>query len=158
MFCLAISLFLPLVLLGVNPIAEDWKAGTAIVKITPDVPVQMSGYASRTKPYEGINDDLYAKALALEDSQGHKGVIITSDLIGFTASISEPICKRISLRTGLKRENILITSIHTHSAPTLSLDPKPRENYPADDARNTANYTKSLQNKVADLAVRALVK
>jgi neutral ceramidase len=138
--------------------SDTWKAGIAIVKITPDVPLQMSGYASRIKPYEGINDDIYAKVLALEDSQGHKGVIITSDLIGFTAAISEPICKRISLRTNLKRENILITSIHTHSAPTLSLDSKPRENYPADDARNTANYTKSLQNKIADMVVRALVK
>jgi neutral ceramidase len=136
---------------------EVWKVGIAIVKITPDVPLQMSGYASRIKPYEGINDDIYAKALALEDTQGHKGVIITSDLIGFTAPVSEPICKRITQRTRLKRENILITSIHTHSAPTLSLDPKSRENYPAEDARNTAKYTKALQDKIADLAVRALV-
>src|SRR5258708_10318301 len=107
------ALLVPLALLFAGGVEEGWKAGVAIVKITPDVPVQMSGYSSRTKPFEGINDDLYAKALALEDSQGHKGVIITSDLIGFTAAISEPICNRISLMTGLTRAHILITSIHT---------------------------------------------
>ena len=37
---------------------DIWKAGIAVVKITPDVPLQMSGYASRTKPYEGIVQNL----------------------------------------------------------------------------------------------------
>jgi neutral ceramidase len=140
------------------PADNDWKAGLASVKITPDDPVQMSGYASRTRPFERVNDDLYAKALALEDGQGHRGVIITSDLIGFGAAIAEPICERIAARTGLKREQILLNSIHTHSAPTLSLDESARENYPAEDARRTAAYTRGLQDKIVDLVVRALEK
>src|SRR5262245_35621593 len=96
-------LLLPFVIsfeLGNIQANDTWKAGIAVVKITPEAPLQMSGYASRIKPYEGINDDIYAKALALQDSQGHKAVIITTDLIGFTAPISDPIAKRISDRTG----------------------------------------------------------
>src|SRR5262245_8050858 len=33
--------------------AADWKAGAARVKITPERPMWMSGYASRTGPAEG---------------------------------------------------------------------------------------------------------
>src|SRR5262249_34403447 len=73
-----------------------------------------------------------------------------------TAEIAEPICKQICDKTRLKREQILLTSIHTHSAPTLSLDPSAREGFSAEDAQHTADYTKSLQSKVVDAAVRSL--
>src|SRR5437773_2916710 len=131
-----------LVSLGGAPVDDDWKVGLASVKITPDEPVQMSGYASRTKPFEKVNDDIFAKALALEDAQGHRAVIVTSDLIGFRAGIAEPMCERIAAKTGLAREQILLNSIHTHSAPTLSLDATPRDNFPAEDAQRTAAYTR----------------
>ncbi|HXX92837.1 MAG TPA: neutral/alkaline non-lysosomal ceramidase N-terminal domain-containing protein [Planctomycetota bacterium] len=140
------------------PAEGDWKVGLASVKITPEEPVQMSGYASRIKPFEKVNDDLYAKAIALEDAQGHRAVLITSDLIGFKGEIADPICERIGAKTGLKREEILLNSIHTHSAPSLSLDENPRDATPAEDARRTAAYTRGLQDKVVELAVRALGK
>jgi hypothetical protein len=53
----------------------EWKAGLATVKITPEKPVPMAGYASRTKPFEKVEQDIYAKALALEDRQGHRAVL-----------------------------------------------------------------------------------
>src|SRR5688500_9091805 len=80
---------------------EAWKVGIASVKITPDEPLQMAGYASRKKPFEKVNDDLYAKALALEDAHGQRALIITTDLIGFKASLAEPICREIGAKTGL---------------------------------------------------------
>src|SRR5207249_7377452 len=73
-------------------------------------------------------------------------------------SLADPICRQIMEKTELKREQILLTSIHTHSAPTLSLDPTPREGQPAEDARRTSEYTRSLLQKVADVTVRALAK
>src|SRR5205807_3732042 len=39
----------------------EWKVGLAEIKITPEMPVAMSGYASRTKPFEKVATDLYAK-------------------------------------------------------------------------------------------------
>ena len=140
------------------PADDDWRIGLASVKITPDEPLQMSGYASRTKPFEKVNDDLNAKAIAFEDAQGHRGVIVTTDLIGFRAGIAEPMCERICEKTGLKREQILLNSIHTHSAPTLSLDESARDNFPAEDAKRTAAWTRGLQDKVVDLVQRALAK
>ena len=53
-----------------QPAEGDWKVGLAQIKITPEQPVFLAGYASRNKPFEKITADLYAKALALEDRDG----------------------------------------------------------------------------------------
>jgi hypothetical protein len=45
-----------------------WKAGTASVIITPEQSTWMAGYAFRNRPSEGKAQDLFAKALALEDA------------------------------------------------------------------------------------------
>src|SRR5947207_270814 len=74
----------------------EWKVGLAQVKITPEQPIFLAGYASRTKPFDKVAADLFAKALVLEDREGHRAVLVTSDLIGFHAAIAEPICQRIT--------------------------------------------------------------
>ena len=50
--------------------AQDapWKVGLASVKITPEHPLFMAGYASRNKPFESVHDDLYAKAMVLKQA------------------------------------------------------------------------------------------
>ena len=62
------------------------QIGLARVKITPEEPIRMAGYASRNKPSEGVLLDLYAKAMALEDEQGERAVVITADVIGYSAT------------------------------------------------------------------------
>src|SRR5260370_17641445 len=86
----------------------EWKVGLAEVKITPERPVSLAGYASRNHPFEKVATHLYAKALSLEDRDGHVAVIMTTDLIGLTAAIAEPIWERLPAKTGLKREQILL--------------------------------------------------
>jgi neutral ceramidase len=133
----------------------EWKLGLAQTSITPEVPVFMAGYASRNKPFEKVETPLFAKAMALEDPRGGFAILITSDLIGFRASIAEPICQRICEKTGLRRDQILINSSHTHTGPTLSLDESARESMTAEDARRTVAYTRQLQDKVVEIAVQA---
>ena len=60
----------------------EWKVAFASVKITPEQPVSLAGYASRTEPFEKVEQDLYAKALCLEDRNGQVAVLVTTDLIG----------------------------------------------------------------------------
>src|SRR5262245_20430106 len=100
----------------------EWKVGVAHVKITPDQPVFLSGYAARNKPFAKVEADIYAKALVLEDRTGHKAAIVTSDLLGFPAAVAEPICERICAKTGWKRKQILLNSSHTHAAPLIGLN------------------------------------
>jgi hypothetical protein len=133
-----------------------WQVGLAQAKITPEQPVLLAGYANRTKPFEKVAADLYVKVLALEDAGGHKAVIVTSDLLGFPAAVAEPICQRISERTGLKRDDILLNSSHTHSAPMLSLTP-PKE-APGGEGLRTIDYTRQLQDRVVETVVQALAR
>ena len=130
----------------------EWKVGLARVKITPQEPLFMAGYASRNKPFEGIEGELYAKAMAFEDREGHRAVIVTSDLIGFTAKVAEPICEQISAKTGLQRAQVLLNSSHTHTGPTLN----PGANQPSADAQRTEAYTCRLQEQVVALVEQAL--
>ncbi len=133
----------------------EWKAGLASVKITPQVPVMMSGYANRIKPFERVVQDIYAKALVLEDQNGQRGVIVTCDLIGMRQSFAEPLAERIREKTGLRREQILFTWAHNHAGPTLGFKETPGPGVAAADAKNTVAYTKWLQDQLLELVVKA---
>ncbi len=133
-----------------------WKVGTARAKITPPYPVRMAGYASRTQPFDGVEADLFAKALALTDERGGRAVLITSDLIGFPADVAEPICERISKATGLKRSQILISSSHTHTGPSTTTETKIEGDQASDEAMRLSDYTGWLQDRVVEIAVDAL--
>src|SRR5262245_20408697 len=87
---------LPLLLAGWDYAAgeHECRVDLAQIKITPERPIPMSGYASRTKPFEKVASDLYVKVLILEDREGRRGVVVTSDLLGFSAAVAEPICER----------------------------------------------------------------
>jgi hypothetical protein len=138
------------------PAAEpDWKVGLAQIKITPEHPVLMSGYASRTKPFEKVAADLYVKAMVLEDRDGHRGVIVTSDLLGFPADVAEPLCERLEKKAGLKREQILLNSAHVHSGPQLSLKDPPKDDVNSGETLRTVEYTRQLQDKVVEVVAQA---
>src|SRR5262249_29829501 len=98
------SLLILVCSLSIATAQTEWKVGLAEVKVTPEQPVLMSGYAGRTKPFEKVAADLYVKAMVLEDVKGQRAVLVTSDLLGFPAAVAEPIAERIQKQIGLKRE------------------------------------------------------
>ncbi len=139
--------------------AAEWKVGLAQVKITPEQPLFMEGYASRDRPYEKIESDLFVKALVLEDREGHRAVLVTSDLIGLTAAVAEPICDRLRTKLGLQREQVLLNSSHIHTGPMLSLQPQPlRTGMSAADMERTIAYTRWLQDRIVEVVEKASAK
>ncbi|MDZ4849135.1 MAG: neutral/alkaline non-lysosomal ceramidase N-terminal domain-containing protein [Pirellulaceae bacterium] len=137
--------------------AQDskWLIGLAHVMITPDEPVRMSGYASRTQSSQGVASDLFAKALAIEDATGNRGLIITSDVIGFSASFAESTCQLISAKTGLQRNQILLNSSHTHTGPVLGLKAEDFD-FEGEQLVATIAYSRGLQGKLVDVAAESL--
>ncbi len=113
------KIIVPLLLLcGPAPAAEPaWKAGVAKVNITPRESIWMAGYGARTKPSEGVLQEIYVKALALQDTAGAVSVMVTSDLLGFSAAISAAIAGSAQKQFGLTRDRLLLNSSHTHSGP-----------------------------------------
>ena len=97
--------------------ATTWKAGVASVKVTPETSVWMAGYAARTKPSEGVAQDLFAKALAIEDAHGTRLVIVTMDLIGVPRGLRDWLEKEVRDKRGLEPRSLLVNASHTHCGP-----------------------------------------
>jgi hypothetical protein len=97
----------------------DWKAGVARIKITPEHLMWMSGYGARTKPAEGTLHDLWAKALALEDPDGHRAVLVTMDLVGISRELSVLVCDDLRKKYNVSREAVLLSVSHTHTGPVV---------------------------------------
>jgi len=94
-------------------------AGTGRVKITPALPMWLSGYAGREKPATEVLQDLWAKALVLEDGAKHRVVIVTTDLLGLSHQVSADVAHQVDRLYGIRREQLLLNSSHTHSGPMV---------------------------------------
>lgn len=94
-----------------------WRAGVARVNITPREQIWLAGYAFRDRPSEGVLQDIYVKALALQDARGNISVIVTSDLIGISRSMAEAIARRSEERFKIPRDRLILNASHTHSSP-----------------------------------------
>ena len=46
------------------------QVGVARVDVTPDYPVRLSGYGSRSEPSQGVTHPIWAKAMALGSNEG----------------------------------------------------------------------------------------
>jgi neutral ceramidase len=131
-----------------------WQIGLARKQITPKTPIRLDGYAARQGPSTGVIHDIHAKALALQDQNGHRALLITADVIGFPAHVSRELCRRIMARTGLSRAQILINPSHTHTGPTIWLSADGR--IPKDENIAVfARYTNTLCDRLAELAAAA---
>ena len=104
------------------PAAAPWRAGVAATKITPAGPIWLAGYANRAAPSDGVDSELFAKALLLDDGKGGRVVIVTMDLIGVTAEIRAHVEQEAGRRFGLKPHELLLNASHTHSGPQVAPD------------------------------------
>src|SRR5262245_60622559 len=102
-----------------QPPAATWSAGVATVAVTPDGPIWMAGYAARNKPSEGTAQDLFAKALALDDGAGGRLVVVTMDLIGIPRSVRDAVAKQAQEKYRLPPAALLLNASHTHCGPVV---------------------------------------
>lgn len=133
-----------------------WKAGVARELITPEYSMWMAGYAARNRPSEGVLHDLWAKALAIEDSRGYKAVLVTTDIIGYPKNISDRIRNRIGAKYGLTRSQIILNGSHTHSGPVMyNAGPS---SYPLDQEQlsKVREYSAKFENQIVELVGRAI--
>lgn len=94
-----------------------WKAGAAKVSITPEEPMWMAGYAGRRHPAHEKLQDLWAKALVLEDTAGARAVLVTLEVTGIDRRFSLAVRDALKERYGLERRQVALCSTHTHSGP-----------------------------------------
>jgi len=122
-------------------------AGISKIDITPDFPVKLYGYSSRTSLSEGVHDPLSARAVVFENNQ-NKFVLLSSDLGSYGREALDVIRKSLIDRFGLKDSELFLTAIHSHSSPVLTL------NKETGDPANI-RYTEALNEKLLTLVGEA---
>lgn len=156
---LLLTLSAAFVLYVTRPACAEWKAAVARVKITPEKNMWMAGYAARKTPSEGTVQELYAKALALEDEQQTRLVIVTLDLIGVPRELREWLEQQVQREYDLPPSGLLLNASHTHCGPELRINRLPAEGQPEEAAERRAlaeAYMQQLQQKLVALVGEAL--
>jgi hypothetical protein len=124
------------------------RAGAARIDVTPEQPVVLAGYASRTNLSVGVHDSLSARALAFEQD-GRRLVLVSLDNLGFYNDTAGPLRQAILEKCQLEPSELFLCAIHTHSAPLLTLNA-------AKGHANNVAYTKALGGKLAEVVRTAL--
>lgn len=134
--------------LGAAAAAPEWKAGTAATVITPAKSIWMAGYAARPTSSQGALQNIYAKALALEDRSGKRAVLVTTDLLGVTAQLAANVARRVEDEHRLTRDRILFNSSHTHCGPVIGRMLAVAYNLDAKQWTDIDEYTKYLEDQM----------
>lgn len=161
LLCTTVLLCLASWLPYANAAEQQWKAGLASVAITPEESMWMAGYAARKGPSEGKVHDLWAKALALEDEQGGRVVIVTVELIGIPRPTRDWMEKQVEARFKLAPERLLLNASHTHCGPVVretrySIYGNTVYGLSPEQIEQSNRYVEDLQHKLLRLVGEAL--
>ena len=124
--------------------------------ITPAQPMWMAGYASRTNMSQGNFQELFAKALALEDERGGRLVIVTLDLIGVPRTLRKSLEVRVQKAWQLPPEGLLLNASHTHSGPEFRFGRAPADDGDFKPSMLGDDYGRELEEKLFKLIGSAL--
>jgi hypothetical protein len=123
------------------------KGACSRVNITPPVGIPLTG--SKGQPSEDIIDELYTKALVLNDER-NTIVIISADLLySPLEEITNPVRQIIKEKLDIPEQNILVCATHTHSGPEVFTKSKlgPENEIPA--CKIDQFYLQTLIKKIA---------
>ncbi len=137
-------------------VPANWKVGVAVAKVTPQKMLFMAGYASRKTPAVGKVQDLFAKALALQDEQGNRLVFVTLDLIGVPQLLRHAVAERAEKEFKLPQANLVMNASHTHSGPSLRTTPLTEKDKDNPKTQDAWDYTQKLQDDIVGIIGKAL--
>lgn len=66
---------------------------------------------------QGVHDAVWARAIALEGSNGVRTVLVSADLPGLVWKHINPVRRQVEKVYGIPASNVVIASTHVHSAP-----------------------------------------
>lgn len=126
-------------------------AGFSKVSISPPIGAPLAGFAARKGNCEGIHDDLFSRALVLEDD-GKTIAVVSLDVLAVSSDFVSRVRANIEKRTGIKKEAIMIASTHTHAGPVTV-----KTFFNPEDSLDSV-YMDSLGKAIEDSVAEALEK
>ena len=107
-------------------------------------------------PRKAKSAELFTKALALEDAQGGRALIITADLIAIPRALAQQVSAQLQARCDIPRDRILFNASHTHTGPEVRPDKVPFFEIPAEFAVKIGPYVSGLAEKMVSVGAAAL--
>lgn len=137
-------------------LGAEFKVGVGRKVITPQTPMWLSGYASRTKPATEVLQDLWVKAIVFEENPESRVIIVTTDLLGLSHGVSEAVAQRIIKKYGITRSQLLLNSSHTHSGPVVWPGLSVIFNLSSEDQALVARYSQKLTDDIVNAVDMAM--
>ncbi|MBL9201228.1 MAG: hypothetical protein JNL39_12020 [Opitutaceae bacterium] len=120
---------LTLILLAALPARAEFRAGAAVVDVTPTVlPVLVNG-SMVSRSVDKVNTRVHARAVVFADARAQLAIVVVDSCMMGRPLLDEAKALAAA-RTGIPRDRILISATHAHSAPAsmgcLGTDADPR--------------------------------
>jgi neutral ceramidase len=130
-----------------GPARGSLRVGAARVDITPApaAALPMAGYAGRTEGFRGIHDNVYVRAIVLDDGTTQAALVAWESLFVLDAVWAET-SQRIARETGIRPEHLLLSAVHDHGAPNMAL---------AASLPTMAGYVTTVENAAVEAVRRA---
>jgi neutral ceramidase len=124
------------------------RAGISKIDITPSDPVELYGYSSRKTLSTGVHDPLFARVIVFENNE-RKIALVSTDIGSYDYDLFRSIQKSLMDKYDLKESELILSTIHSHSSPVVSLNPERIH-------ENNVRYTKELVKKLTVAVGEAL--
>ena len=135
-----------------------YSVGAAKVDITPDYPIRLSGYGGRQKESEGIDQHIFASALAIGADRERPAVLLCVENVAVPAYMRDEVARRLGQKRRVRNERVALCCTHTHTAPMLK-DVVPTlfgSDIPLEHQERIDRYTRELTDKLEQAALAAL--
>lgn len=132
--------------------AQQLRAGTAAVNITPKLPAALQGQMY-LRVGDSIESPLTANAIVMEAGKG-TAVFVSCDLTFITSQLSRAVRQEVSKRIpGFSVNKIIISATHTHTVPVYDTGASP---YPIPaNILQPRDYFRFLVDKISGVIVQA---
>jgi hypothetical protein len=134
-----------------------FQIGVSKIDVTPGDPIRLTGYGGRRLESEGVEQKLWAKALAIGSDTEGPALLMTLDNCGIAEETYQELVRRLK-KANIKQERLAISCSHTHSGPcTAHWAPNIfSQDIPAAHQATIDRYTRELIDKLEQVALAAL--
>jgi hypothetical protein len=135
-----------------------YSVGAASVDITPDYPVRLCGYGVRQNESSGIDQHIFAQALAIGTDKEGPALVLAVDNIIVPTYMRTDLVARLARKTRVRNDHLTVCSTHTHCAPMLKdvCTCLYGADIPAEHQEHINRYTRELADKLEQAALAAL--
>jgi len=121
------------------------RAGAAASNITPRLGTSINGYFT-DRSATHVHDELHARCLVLDNGRARLAVVVCDSCM-IPREVTDAARRRIEEKCGLAAGHILISAVHTHTAPTCA---------GVFQSEPDAHYRGFLVERIADGVARAI--